>query len=47
MLVSVAPNGPAAIGFVGDEPVGLGLGPTGTGAVESHRAHQGQEGASC
>ena len=24
-------------------PVGLGLGPTRTGAVESHRAHQGQE----
>ena len=41
--VSVAPNGPAAVGFVGDEPVGVRPGPTGTGAVESHRAHQGQE----
>jgi len=41
--VSVAPNGPAAIGFVGDEPVGLEPGLAGTRPVERHWVHQRQE----
>lgn len=40
--VSVTADGPAAVGFVGDEPVGLGVGPTGTRPVELHRAIKGR-----